>query len=156
MAFDWKCPAVIGASFALTAVVVVLALLGGFYWYRFRPQSWDASTIKGITTTAAETFNLDEQKHEFTASGFVLTFVLENTSKSDYTVPENLRLFERSSKSGALEELKAKLDHPFAVPAKEKTEVRATVDYGCSEGDMTTGKTSERDGAPVLMTLSAV
>jgi hypothetical protein len=146
MPFDWKRPAAIGASFALTAVAAIVAVVGIFHWYSSRPQSWDARTIKGISTTVSQTFDLDEQRKDFTASGFMLVFVLENTSGRDYTVPENLRLFERSSKTGALEELKAKLDHSFVVPAKEKTEVHASVEYGCSNEDLATGKTTERDG----------
>lgn len=76
----------------------------------------------------------------------MLVFVLKNTSGRDYTVPENLRLFEWSSKTGALEELKDKLDHSFVVPAREKTAVHASVEYGCSTEDLATGKTTERDG----------
>jgi hypothetical protein len=146
MPFNWKRAAVIGASFALTAVVAIIAIVGIFHWYSSRPQSWDTSTIRGISTTVSQIFDLDEQRKEFTASGFMLVFVLENTSGRDYTVPENLRLFERSSKTGALEEFKAKLDHSFVVPANEKTEVRASVEYGCNTEDLATGKTTERDG----------
>jgi hypothetical protein len=146
MPFDWKRPVVIGASFALTVVAATIAVVGIFHWYNSRPPSWDASTIRGISTTVSQTFDLSEQRKEFTASGFMLVFVLENTSGRDYTVPENLRLFERSRKTGALEELKARLDHSFVVPAKEKTEVHASVEYGCSTEDLETGKTAERDG----------
>jgi hypothetical protein len=134
----------VGAGFAFVAALIVGAAL---WWYSSRAQSWDASTIKGTNTTVSQTFDLDEQKKDYIASGFMLVFILQNTSGKDYTVPENLRLFERSSKSGALEELKVKLDHPFVVPAKEKTEVHASMEYGCSDEDMATGKTTERDGA---------
>ena len=147
MPFDWKRPAVFGASFGLGAGTIVVAAVGFFYWHSSRLQSWDANTIKGLSVTVSQTFDLNEQQKNFTASGFMLTFVLQNTSGKDFTVPQNLRLFERSSKTGALEELNAKLDHSFVVPAKEKAEVHANVEYGCSDEDLATGKTTERDGA---------
>ena len=146
MPFDWKRSAVVGASFGLAVAVALIAAAGLFYWYSSRPQSWDSSTIKGISTTVSQTFELNEQQKQFTASGFMLVFILENTSRKDYTVPQNLRLFERSSKTGALEEVKAKLDHSFVVPAKEKTAVNASIEYGCGDEDLETGKTTERDG----------
>src|SRR5882757_3558946 len=147
MPFDWKRPTVIGASFGLTAAVALIATAGLFHWYSSRPQSWDSSTIKGISTTVSQTFDFDEQQRQLNASGFMLIFILENTGGRDYTVPQNLRLFERSSKTGALEEVKAKLDHSFVIPAREKTEVHASVEYGCSTEELETGKKTERDGA---------
>lgn len=146
MPIDWKRSAVVGASFGLAVAVALIAAAGLFYWYSSRPQPWDASTVRGISTTVSQTFDLDEQHKQFTASGFMLVFVLENTSRRDYTVPQNLRLFERSSKTGALEEVKGKFDHSFVIPAKDKTEVNASIEYGCSDEDLETGKTTERDG----------
>ena len=146
MPFDWRRPAVVGASFGVTVVVAIVGVIAIFHWYSSRPQSWDASTIQGISTTVSQTFTLDEKKKTVTASGFTLAFILENTSGRDYTAPENLRFFKRSRKNGALEELDAKLEHSFVVPAKEKTEVHASVEYGCSNEDLETGKTSDRDG----------
>lgn len=146
MPIDWRRSAVVGASFGLAVAGALIAAGGLFYWYSSRPQSWNANTVKGISTTVSQTFDLDEQRKQFTASGFMLVFVLENTGRRDYTVPQNLRLFERSSKTGALEEVKAKFDHSFVVPAKDKTEVNASIEYGCSDEDLETGKTTERDG----------
>jgi hypothetical protein len=146
MPFDWKRHAVIGAGFGLTVGATIVAAVGLLYWNSSRPRPWDATTIKGISTTVSQTFDLDEQRRQLTASGFTLVFILENTGGRDYTVPQNLRLFERSSKTGALEESNAKLDQSFVVPAREKAEVHTRIEYGCSTEDLESGKRTERDG----------
>ena len=138
---------IFGASFGVAAVVAVVAALGLFRWYSSRPKPWDASTIKGVSSTVTQTVTLNEKENKFIGAGFEMTFILENTSGRDYTVPQNLRLFARAIKSGALQDINAKLDHPFVVPAKEKAEFRAGVEYGCSTIDMDTGKKTERDDA---------
>jgi hypothetical protein len=138
---------IFGASFGVAAVVAIVAALGLFRWYSSRPKPWDASTIKGVSSTVTQTVTLNEKENKFIGAGFEMTFILENTSGRDYTVPQNLRLFERANKSGALQELNAKLDHPFVVPAKEKADFRAGVEYRCSTLDMDTGKETERDHA---------
>src|ERR1039458_9770447 len=95
MPFDWKRSAVVGASFGLAVAVALIAAAGLFYWYSSRPQSWDSSTIKGISTTVSQTFDLNEQQKQFTASGFMLVFILENTSRQDYTVPQSAGAWRR-------------------------------------------------------------
>ena len=99
-----------------------------------------------MSTTVFETFDFDEKQRSFVGSGFMLTFVIQNTGAKDYTLPQNLRLFKRSDKTGALEEVNMKLDHAFIVPAKDSAQFNASVEYGCSDEDTETGKVTERDG----------
>jgi hypothetical protein len=68
-AFAWKRPAVIRASFALTAMAQLLLSLRLFTDNSSRPQLWDASATKGISNTVSQTFDLDEQGKDFIASG---------------------------------------------------------------------------------------
>jgi hypothetical protein len=62
MTIDWKKPAIFGAAFGIAAVLTAIAAFGIFYWYSSRPTSWDADTIKSISTTAVQTFTLNERK----------------------------------------------------------------------------------------------
>jgi hypothetical protein len=75
MSIDWKRYAITGASFGVALAVALIAAAGLFYWYSSRPPSWDSSSVKGISTTVSQTFNLDEQQKQFTASGFTMAFV---------------------------------------------------------------------------------
>ncbi len=143
---DWKRPVIFGASFGVAAVASILTAMGLFYWYHSRPRTWDASKIKGVNSTVSQTFALNGPENKFSGTGFNLIFVLENTSGSDYTVPQNLRLFERSRMSGALQEINAKLDRPFVIPAKERAEIRASIEYGCDSAEMKKSKETALDG----------
>jgi len=84
-----------------------------------------------------------EPEH-FDGSGFRLEFVLENKTRNDYTVPSDFKLFSRDDRSSALSEIKVTFDHPFVVPAKERAEVTADIEYSCRTENMETGITTER------------
>jgi hypothetical protein len=61
---DWKRSAIWGASFGVAAVLVVVAALGLFHWNSSRPKSWDASTIKGVSSTVTQTFTINEKENK--------------------------------------------------------------------------------------------
>ena len=85
------------------------------------------------------------KKKEITPNGFEMYFVVANTTGHDYTLPDDVKLFKRDAKTGALSELNGKLDHAFLIPAKDKAEIRISLDYSCADEDMVTGVTTKRD-----------
>jgi len=78
-------------------------------------------------------------------TGFQFTFVLENTSNHDYTIPEGLDLFVRQHNLSALEHFDGKLDHAFLIPAKERTQIYLNADLSCTTFHISTGAETERD-----------
>jgi hypothetical protein len=140
-----KKTAIFGAAFGIAAMLTMFAIFGLLHWYGSRPKPWNAETIRSISTTATQSFTLDEKANSFTGTGFDLAFVVENRTASDYTVPQDLKLFKRNRRSLALEEFNAKLEHPFMIPAKERAEIQAEVEYGCNTLELETGKKTERD-----------
>ncbi len=77
--------------------------------------------------------------------GFEFTFVLENNTNRDYTVPQDLKLFKREEGSEALDDFDAKLAHSFMIPAKERALLRVSVEWSCGETDFDTHRETERD-----------
>ena len=145
MPFDWKKPAVFGAAFGVAAALT-LPIVGGFiYWLSNRPNGMDTTSIKAVGSRASQTFTVNDEQKEITPSGFELYFVLANTTGLDYTLPEDVRLFKRDGQTQALSELKGRLDHAFFIPVKEKAEVGIEIDYSCSNLNMVTGVTTQRD-----------
>lgn len=141
---DWKRPVLWGASFGVSAVLTLFILFLGIQWYTSRPKGWDADAIKGISSTVDESFDLEDNKMK--GNGFRATFIIENKTATDITLPEDLRFYKREVKSQALEEIKLALIHQFVIPAHERAEVTADLEYSCRESDMDTGATRERDG----------
>ncbi|MGA2898597.1 MAG: hypothetical protein ABSE27_13515 [Acidobacteriaceae bacterium] len=146
MTFDVKKTVVFGAAFGVAAVLASVAML----WISSRPKGWDSNSIKCAKLTVLQTLadvpanpTTGEPEH-FEGSGFRVEFVLENHTRNDYTVPQDLKLFTRDDRSSALSELKATFDHPYVIPANERAEVDADVEYSCGVTDMGTGKKTER------------
>lgn len=146
MAFDVKKTAVLGASFGIAAVLSGVAV----HWFSSRPKGWDSGSIKGGKLTVVQTFTdvpaytaTGEPEH-FVGSGFSLDFILENHTGNDYTVPQGLKLFARDDRSAALNELKVTFDHPYLVPANDRAEVDANIEYSCGSLDLATGKETQR------------
>ena len=79
-------------------------------------------------------------------SGFHVSFVVENKTGSDFNFPQSAKFFKRNVKTQALEEVKLALDHPFVIPAHERAQLTASMEYSCSEENLDTGKTTEREG----------
>ncbi|HZY63133.1 MAG TPA: hypothetical protein VFE38_11450 [Edaphobacter sp.] len=73
-----KRPAVIDASFALTTVTAIVAVGGIFTGSALVLSRGTLAQSGDISTEVFQTFDLDEQRKEFAASGFMLVFVLEN------------------------------------------------------------------------------
>ena len=141
---DWKRPVLWGASFGVSAVLALFILFLGTHWYTSRPKGWDADAIRGISSTVGETFDVDDSdkvtewdangkpiRHaqELNGSGFRATFIIENKTATDITLPQDLRFYEREVKSQALEEIKLNLIHQYVIPAHERAEVTADMDY---------------------------
>ncbi len=141
MPFEWKKPAAYGVATAATLLIVGGLIL----WLSNRPKGLDSRAIKAVSSRASQTFTVNDEKKEITPSGFELYFVLENTTARDYTLPEDAKLFKRSSQTGALSELKGKLDHSFLIPAKDKAEVGIEIEYSCGDFNMESGVTTQRD-----------
>jgi len=133
-----------GAAFGVAAVLTLFMGFAPIHWYTSRPKAWNADAIKGISTTVGETFEIDGKN--MTGTGFYLSFVVENKLGKDYTLPTNVKFFKRSQKSQALEETTITLDHAYSVPAKERAQIQANMQYGCQNEEIETGKTTERDG----------
>ena len=140
---DWKRTVLWGASFGVAAVMTLFVLFAALNWYTSRPKGWDTNAIKGISSTMSQTFTIDN--NQFKATGFSASFIVENKTSRDFTL-QTLQFYGRDVKSQALEEVKLTLDHQFAIPAHERTEVTASMDYSCSASDLVTGATRERDG----------
>lgn len=145
MPFEWKKAAIFGAAFGIAAAITLLAAAGLIYWLSNRPKGLDPAAIKAVTSSAVETFTLDEGKRELTPSGFDLSFVLANTTGRDYTLPEDVKLFKRDATTGALSELKGKPRRAFFIPAKERAEFEIEIECSCADMDMATGITTQRD-----------
>ena len=105
----------------------------------------NTAAIKAVSASVSQTFNVNDEKKEITPNGFEMYFVVANTTGHDYTLPDDVKLFKRDAKTGALSELSGKLDHAFLIPAKDKAEIRISLDYGCADEDMVTGVTTQRD-----------
>jgi hypothetical protein len=141
---DWKRSVLWGASFGIAAALTLSISLAVIYWCTSRPKAWNVNAIKGISSTADEYFDLDNNK--FKGGGFRAVFVIENTTSADITLPQDLRFYKREMKSQALEEIKLTLIHQFVIPARERAEITAHMEYSCSESDLDTGVTTEREG----------
>jgi hypothetical protein len=145
MTFDIRKVAVFGAAFGVAAVLSTVAV----YWFASRPKGWDARSIKCDRLTIVPSYtdvpanHAAGEKEHFEVSGFSVEFVLENTTRDDYTVPVDLKLFAREEPSLALTETQVKLPHPYVIPAKERAEVDASMDYSCGNTDEA-GKTTQR------------
>ena len=131
MAFDVRKTAVFGAAFGVAAVLAAVAV----HWFASRPKGWDSNSIQCAKLTVVQTFTDVPSKfgpngdpEHFEGSGFILEFVLENHTRTDYTVSQDLKLFARDDRSSALSELKVTLEHPYLIPAGERAEVDANVD----------------------------
>jgi len=145
MPFEWKRPAAFGAAFGV-ATAITLLIVGGFiYWLSNRPKGMNTAAIKAVSASVSQTFNVNDEKKEITPNGFEMYFVVANTTGHDYTLPDDVKLFKRDAKTGALSELSGKLDHAFLIPAKDKAEIRISLDYSCADEDMVTGVTTQRD-----------
>lgn len=146
MTFDIKKTAAFGAGFGVAVVIATAAA----YWLTSRPKGWDSNSIKCPKLTVLQTFtdvpanpHTGEVEH-FEGSGFSVEFILENHTRNDYTVPQDLKLFTRDDRSSALSELKVTFDHPYVIPANERAEVDANVEYSCVSSEMDTGKRTEQ------------
>lgn len=145
MPFEWKKTAVFGAAFGI-AVSITLLLIGGFiYWLSNRPKGLDTTAIKVVSSRASQTFYLDADKNVIAPHGFELYFVLANTTAHDYTLPEDVKLFKRDTKTEALTELSGKPDHAFLIPSKDKAEIGISIEDACSDLNMDTGVTTQQD-----------
>jgi hypothetical protein len=145
MPFEWKKAAVIGVSFGAAAAITLLVVGGFGYWLFNREKGMNSTAIKAVSSTAWQTSDLDATKRTMTPNGFELYFVLANTTSHDYTLPEDVKLFNRDAKTDALTEFYGKPDHAFLIPAKDKAEIRIHADYGCSDENIDTGVTKQRD-----------
>lgn len=137
--------AVFGASFGAGAVLTVALVLGMVHWYQSRPEPWRTNTVVGLSATAAQTFNYNPESREMRPVGFTFSFIMENKSGLDYTVPQDLKLLKHDKKSQALVEFPAKLDHSYVVLAKDRAEIPVGVEYSCSTFDLDTNSESARD-----------
>jgi hypothetical protein len=145
MPFEWKRPAAFGAAFGVAIAITLLIVGGIIYWLSNRPKGLDSTAIKAVSSRALQTFSVNDEKKEITPSGFELCFILANTTGRDYTLPEDAKLFKRDVQTGALSELKGKLDHAFFIPAKHKAEIGIEIEYSCGDFNMETGITTQRD-----------
>ncbi|MGC2830706.1 MAG: hypothetical protein WB994_13795 [Candidatus Acidiferrum sp.] len=137
--------AVFGATFGAGAVLTTALVVGMVHWYQSRPEPWHTNTIVGLSATAAQTFNYNPKLREMKPLGFTFSFIVENKSGHDYTVPQDLKLLKRDKKSQALVEFPAKLDHSYIVLAKDRAEIPVGVEYSCSTFDLDTNRESVRD-----------
>ncbi len=144
MSFNWKKIAIFGAAFGAAAGLALSAIGGLVLWLESRPSGMDNSSVKAVTSRASQTFNLSQDQKAMIPTGFELYFVLSNTTRRDYTIPEDAKLFGRDAQTGALSELKGTLDHAF-IPAKDKAEVGLVIEASCGDRDMETGVTTQRD-----------
>ena len=139
--------ALFGACFGVAAALTVIVAVVVRQWYASR-KPWDADSIRCLSSSAHEFYNDPPSSGPWTwkAGGFEFSFVLENTTNRDYTVPQDLQLLEREESSGALDDfVGAKLDHSFLIPAKERALLRVTVERSCSTIDSETRHETERD-----------
>lgn len=138
--------AVFGTCFGVAAATTVVAAVAVLQWYASR-KPWDAESIKCLSSSASEFYrNIPESGRDLKADGFDFSFVLENTTNRDYTVPQDLKLFEREGSSEALDDFSgAKLDHSLVIPAKERVVLRIEADRSCSTIDTETRRETERD-----------
>ncbi|MGO4516393.1 hypothetical protein AB4Y89_11400 [Terriglobus sp. 2YAB30_2] len=145
MSIEWKKTTIFGATFGIAAAITMFLAGGVISWLSNRPKQLDTTAIKAVDSRATQTFTIDDARREITPSGFTLGFVLANTTGRDLTVPEDVKLFKRDTKTQALSELNGKLDHAFFIPAKDKAEVEIRLEYSCADLDMKTGITTQRD-----------
>jgi hypothetical protein len=137
MTFDVKKTIALGASFGIAAVASVGIVAGVVHWLSSRPKSWDASSIKCTRLTVVPTYSdvpanpATGEKERVEVSGFSVEFVLENTTRKDYTLPADLPFFAREEPSSALTETQVKLAHSYVIPANERAEVDAHMDFSC-------------------------
>jgi hypothetical protein len=145
---DWKRPAIWGAAFGVAATLTLLVGLALIHWYTSRPKAWNADAIKGINTTAVQTFGFDDSDKvsKFKGSGFSISFIVENKTGKDFALQQDSKFFKREAKSQALEEIKLSIEHPYVIPAHERAEVVASMESSCREENLATGITRERDG----------
>lgn len=149
MNIEPKKAAAFGTGFAVALVIASTAVIGAVHWYSSRPTPWDASSVKCNRLTVLPTYtdtpaNLATgEKERFEVSGFSIEFVLENTTRNDYTLPASLKLFARQKASAALTETQIKFAHPYVIPAKERVEVDANMEYSCGSIDER-GRTTQR------------
>src|SRR5262249_48963513 len=136
MPFEWKRPAAFGAAFGVATAITLLIVGSIIYWVSNRSKGLDSTAIKAVSSRASQTFTVNDEKKEVTPSGFELYFVLVNMTSRDYTLPEDAKLFKRDVQSGALSELKGRLNQGFFVPAKDRAEVGIEIQYSCSDYNM--------------------
>lgn len=137
MPFSVKKIVAFGAAFGISVVLAAC----GLYWLLSRPRGWDGHSVKGISVMVFQSYRGDAGN--FSPSGWDLQLVLQNDARSDYIFPVNFKLFTRDATSSALREMKVAIDHPYIIPAKEKTEVRVQIAYSCESTDLETGKTTQ-------------
>jgi hypothetical protein len=137
--------AVFGACFGVAVALTVVAAVPVWQWYR-STRPWDADSIKCLSSSALQFYTdpLDSRRG-WKVDGFEFSFVLENTTNRDYTVPQDLKLLKREEGSEALDHFDAKLDHSIMIPAKERALLRVDVEYSCSTIDSDTRRETERD-----------
>ena len=145
---DWKRPVLWGAAFGVAAGLTLFVGLAFIHWYTSRPKAWNADAIKGISSTASQYFSFDENDKisKFKGDGFHISFIVENTTGKDFTLPQNTTFYKREEKSQALEEIKLTLEHAYVIPARERAEVVATIESSCREMNEDKEVTRERDG----------
>ena len=136
---------VFGAASGAGAVLAIALVIGMVHWYQSRPEPWHTNAIVGLSATATQTFNYYPESREMKPLGFTFSFIVENKSGRDYTIPKDLKLLKRDKKSEALVEFPAKLDHPYVVLAKDRAEIPVSVEYSCSTFDLDTNRESVRN-----------
>jgi hypothetical protein len=145
---DWKRPALWGAGFGVAATLTLFVGFALIHWYTSRPKAWNADVLKGISSTASQYFSFDESDKvsKFKGDGFHISFIVENKTGKDFTLQQNTTFYKREVKSQALEELNLTLEHAYVIPAHERAEVVASIEWSCREGDPDMKITKERDG----------
>ncbi len=146
MTLDLKKTAAFGAAFGVAAVLTLAAL----FWVVTRPKGWDTGSVKANSLAVSQTLadvpanSTTGEPEYFEGAGFSLKIVLENKARTDYTFPEDFKLFSRNDRSSALSEVKITIDHPYVIPAKERAEVDVRMEWSCTDEETATGKKSER------------
>ena len=136
--------ALFGVCFGMASGVTFFVAAIALQAYRARPKPWDTGSIECLSSSAVPTYNYNPASKQMKQLGFEFAFVLVNTRSTDYTVPQNLKLFKREKSSEALEDFDVPLDRSFVIPPKERVLVRVRVEYGCGVWDEN-DRMTERD-----------
>ena len=140
---DWQ-RIYLRAAGAAAGIVVLAGIALFVYWYSLKPKSWDTKTISSVSANAG-TFYQFETDDRVKIAGFSLKFVLANNTDRDYTLPLDVKMFERQAGTEALEDFKGKLEHPVLIPAHDRAQATISLNYSCQQFDADGQYQSERD-----------